>query len=33
MTKYLVLLPEALVVAGAVVVLLLARFGPSRYRR
>src|SRR6266550_2546859 len=33
MTKYLVLLPEALVVAGAVVMLLLARFGPSRYRR
>src|SRR5258708_33377819 len=33
MTKYLLLLPEALVVAGAVALLLLARFGPSRYRR
>ncbi|HKC83196.1 MAG TPA: hypothetical protein VKD46_04285, partial [bacterium] len=33
MTKYVLLLPEALVVAGAVLMLLLARFGPSRYRR
>ncbi len=33
MTKYLFLLPEALVVAGAAVVLLLARLSPSRYRR
>ena len=33
MTKYVLLLPEALVVAGAVLILLLARFGPSRYRR
>src|SRR5260370_3539221 len=33
MTKYVLLLPEALVVAGAVIILLLARFGPSRYRR
>ena len=33
MTKYALLLPEALVVAGAVALLLLARFGPSPYRR
>lgn len=33
MTKYLLLLPEALVVAGAVAVLLLARFSPATYRR
>lgn len=33
MTKYLLLVPEALVVAGAVAVLLLARFSTSRYRR
>jgi NADH-quinone oxidoreductase subunit N len=33
MTKYTLLVPEALVVAGAVAVLLLARFSPSRYRR
>lgn len=33
MTKYLVLLPEALVVAGAAFMLLVARFSPARYRR
>ena len=33
MTKYLLLLPEALVVAGAIAMLLLARSGTSRYRR
>ena len=33
MTKYLLLAPETIVVAGAVAMLLLARFSPSRYRR
>lgn len=33
MTKYFLLLPDALVVAGAAGILLLARLSPSRYRR
>ncbi|HET7465539.1 MAG TPA: proton-conducting transporter membrane subunit [Candidatus Dormibacteraeota bacterium] len=33
MTKYLLLVPETLVVAGAAAMLLLGRFSTSRYRR